>query len=143
MLLNNEEILEKHLKNNAEAREEWESYAKLRGDDPRLTRVGRILRQLSLDELPQILNVMKGEMSLVGARPYLVREKELMSEYEDTILLANPGITGLWQVSGRNELDFESRMKLETWYIRNWSLWLDISLLFRTIPVLLQQRGAY
>lgn len=143
MLLNNDEILQRHLEENPAAREEWENFAKLRGDDPRLTRVGRVLRQLSLDELPQIFNVMKGEMSLVGARPYLVREKELMHEYADTILLANPGITGLWQVSGRNELDFESRMKLETWYIRNWSLWLDISLLFRTIPVLLRHRGAY
>lgn len=143
MYLDNDLILEQYLADNHEAQAEWETFAKLRGNDPRVTRAGRMLRRLSLDELPQIFNVLKGEMSLVGARPYLTREKNLLHEYKNTILLANPGITGLWQVSGRNEIDFENRMKLETWYVRNWSLWLDISLLFRTIPVVIFHRGAY
>ncbi|NLB89229.1 MAG: undecaprenyl-phosphate galactose phosphotransferase WbaP [Syntrophomonadaceae bacterium] len=143
MFLNNDEILEQYFKDHPEALEEWQKYAKLKGDDPRVTRVGKYLRKLSLDELPQIINVIKGEMSLVGARPYLPREKEDMGEYADTILMANPGITGLWQVSGRNEIDFQGRVQLETWYVRNWSLWLDITLLFRTIGVVLGRKGAY
>lgn len=143
MFLHNDEILEQYFIDHPEAVEEWQQYAKLKGDDPRVTRVGKYLRKLSLDELPQIINVIKGEMSLVGARPYLPREKEDMGEYADTILMANPGITGLWQVSGRNEIDFQGRVKLETWYVRNWSLWLDITLLFRTIGVVLGRKGAY
>lgn len=143
MFLNNEEILEEYLKKNPKAREEWEKYAKIKGDDPRVTRVGRFLRKLSLDELPQLINVIKGDMSLVGARPYLPRERKEMDEFAETILLANPGITGLWQVNGRNEIDFEGRVRMEAWYVRNWSLWLDISLLFRTVGVVLGRKGAY
>ncbi len=143
MCMDNDEILEKFLDENPDARVEWQTFAKLRGDDPRLTRVGKALRKLSLDELPQMINVIIGDMSLVGARPYLLREKGQMQQYADTILLAHPGITGLWQVSGRNEVNFEARMQLEEWYVRNWSLWLDISLLFRTIPVVFGKKGAY
>lgn len=143
MYLNNDEILAKYLYDNPEAQEEWRVYAKIKGEDPRVTRVGKWLRKFSLDELPQLINVLKGDMSLVGARPYLTREKESMGLYSDTILLANPGITGLWQVSGRNEIDFAGRLKMEAWYVRNWSLWLDISLLFRTIGVVWGRKGAY
>jgi len=143
MYLNNDIILEEYLDNNPEIKHEWELYAKIRGEDPRVTRMGKILRKLSLDELPQFINIIKGEMSLVGARPYLPQEKDKMGEYADTILLAYPGITGLWQVSGRNELDFFQRVQIEVWYVRNWSLWLDISILFRTIPVALKTSGAY
>ncbi len=143
MFMNNDEILEEFLHDNPEALEEWQVYAKIKGDDPRVTRVGKWLRKFSLDELPQLINVLKGEMSLVGARPYLPREKENMGVYVDTILLANPGITGLWQVSGRNEIDFAGRLKMEAWYVRNWSMWLDISLLFRTVGVVLSRKGAY
>jgi len=143
MYLENNKILEEYLENNPEVKTEWELYAKIRGEDPRVTRMGKILRKLSLDELPQFINIIKGEMSLVGARPYLPQEKDKMGEYADTILLAYPGITGLWQVSGRNELDFSQRVQIETWYVRNWSLWLDISILFRTIPVALKTSGAY
>jgi len=143
MYKNNEEILRKYLEANAEAKDEWEQYAKLKGYDPRVTRTGRLLRKFSLDELPQIFNVLKGEMSLVGPRPYLPRERLQMNNFGETILLARPGITGLWQVSGRNEIDFEGRLRLESWYVRNWSLWLDIVLLIRTAGVVLARRGAY
>lgn len=143
MYTNNEKILDEYLEGNPDAIIEWERYAKLKGDDPRVTRIGRFLRQTSLDELPQIFNVLLGDMSLVGARPYLHSEKDRLGENADTILMTKPGMTGLWQVSGRNEIDFEGRVALETRYIRNWSLWLDISLLIRTIGVVLRRRGAY
>jgi Undecaprenyl-phosphate galactose phosphotransferase WbaP len=143
MYVENGKILEEFLEKNPKIKTEWELYAKIRGEDPRVTRMGRLLRKFSLDELPQFINVLKGEMSLVGARPYLPQEKEKMAECADTILLAYPGITGLWQVSGRNELDFSQRVQIEVWYVRNWSLWLDISILFRTIPVALRASGAY
>ncbi|MCL6572493.1 MAG: exopolysaccharide biosynthesis polyprenyl glycosylphosphotransferase, partial [Bacillus sp. (in: Bacteria)] len=143
MHLNNDKILDDYLKNNPTARTEWEKYAKLKGKDPRVTRMGHILRKLSLDELPQIFNVLSGSMSLVGPRPYLPREKQRMGTFADTILMARPGITGLWQVSGRNDIDFEGRLFMEAWYVRNWSLWLDLTLLIRTVGVVLVRKGAY
>lgn len=143
MVLNNDEILRKYLEENPDAREEFERFAKLRGYDPRMTPIGAFLRKWSLDELPQLLNVIKGDMSLVGPRPYLPRELPKMGSYLPIMTLARPGITGLWQVSGRNEIDFEGRLELESRYIRNWSLWLDITLLFRTIPAVLKRDGAY
>ena len=111
--------------------------------DPRVTRIGRVLRRLSLDELPQLLNVLKGEMSLVGPRPPLPSE---VAEYEDWQfgrLRAVPGITGLWQVSGRSEVPFHDMVRLDLHYIRNWSLGLDLEILVRTIPAVLTSRGAY
>lgn len=143
MFMNNDKVLQNYLKNNPQAREEWHKFYKLKGEDPRVTKIGSFLRKTSLDELPQIINVIKGEMSMVGARPYLPEEKEAMGGYADTILLANPGITGLWQVSGRNEIDFAGRLNMEAWYVRNWSLWLDVSLLLRTVSVVFNRRGAY
>lgn len=143
MYLNNDEILNDYFECNPSARIEWEKYAKLRSDDPRVTRIGKFLRKASLDEVPQIFNVLKGDMSLVGARPYLYGEKARIGSEAEVILTTKPGMTGLWQVSGRNEIDFEGRVNMETWYIRNWSLWLDISLLFRTIGVVLGRKGAY
>lgn len=143
MYLNNDEILNEYLNNNPEARIQWEKYAKLKDYDPRITRVGRLLRKTSLDELPQIFNVIKGEMSLVGPRPYLPREIEQMGYHVNIILKSWPGITGLWQVSGRNDIDFNGRLLIDDWYIQNWSLWQDISLLFRTVGVVLLGKGAY
>ena len=143
MFIDNDQILQEHLKKEPEARAEWQQFKKIKGHDPRITRSGSFLRKTSLDELPQIINVFRGEMSLVGARPYLPEEKKDMEGFADTILLADPGITGLWQVSGRSEIDFDGRLRMETWYVRNWSLWLDISLLFRTFGVLLSSKGAY
>lgn len=143
MFLDSDRILDKHLRSNPDARQEWKKYKKLKGYDPRVTRIGKFLRRVSLDELPQIFNVLKGEMSLVGPRPYLPREKSEIMDYVDDILLTNPGITGLWQISGRNELIFEERLKLDTWYVQNWSLWLDIIIIFKTVPVVFKRKGAY
>lgn len=143
MYLNADDILERYLEENPEAREEWERFAKLRGHDPRLTRVGRFLRKWSLDELPQLWNVLRGEMSIVGPRPYLPRERDKIGEYFDVILEVKPGITGLWQISGRNLTSFEERLRLDAYYIQNWSLWLDMKIIIRTFLVVLFGKGAY
>jgi len=143
MYENSDEILEVFFQDNPQYKEEWEKFAKLRTIDPRVTRVGKCLRKYSLDELPQIMNVLMGSMGLVGPRPYLPREKEKIGHYMHVICMTVPGITGLWQVSGRNEISFEGRLKLDSWYVRNWSLWQDIVLLFKTISVVLKRKGAY
>jgi Undecaprenyl-phosphate galactose phosphotransferase WbaP len=136
-------MLEEYLDKNPEAKIEWEQYKKLKGFDPRVTPVGRIIRKWSIDELPQLFNVFKGEMSLVGPRPYLENELEDMGDYTDILFKARPGITGFWQVSGRNNLSFNDRVRLDAFYIKNWSLWLDISMVFKTIPVILRREGAF
>lgn len=131
------------LQNNEEVRKEWLNNWKLR-DDPRITRMGRFLRKTSLDELPQVLNVLKGEMSLVGPRPVTI--EEIDEYYKDAAKLCFsvlPGITGLWQVSGRTNTGYDYRVKLDGWYIMNWSLWLDIVILFKTIKVVVKAEGAY
>ena len=143
MHLNSDLILKKYLKENPAAKREWIQYAKLRDYDPRVTRAGRWMRRLSLDELPQIINVIVGNMSLVGPRPYLPRELQQIGYYGNTIFIAKPGITGLWQVSGRNNIDFNGRLELDSWYVRNWSVWLDVTLLMKTFKVVLQKSGAY
>jgi Undecaprenyl-phosphate galactose phosphotransferase WbaP len=143
MYVDSEQRLREHLAKDPEARAEWQRYAKLKSFDPRVTRVGRILRRLSLDELPQFWNVVRGEMSLVGPRPYMPREIEKMGDFAETILKAPPGVTGLWQVSGRNELPFEQRLRLDEYYVRNWSLWLDVMVLAKTGGVVLRGEGAY
>lgn len=112
-------------------------------DDPRMTRVGRWIRRYSIDELPQLLNVLKGDMSLVGPRPPLPAEEELYTDEERLRLTVLPGMTGLWQVSGRNNLSFEQMVHLDLVYIENWNLWLDIKLLFKTISVIIKGDGAY
>lgn len=143
MYLNSDTILEQFLKENPQGRQEWQQFKKLITFDPRVTRVGRILRRFSLDELPQLINVLRGEMTLVGPRPYLPREKEEMKSYSYDILVGKPGLTGLWQVSGRNRISFNNRLKLDSWYMKNWSLWLDLILLFKTARVVLRRDGAY
>lgn len=137
-----EERLRRLLESSEEFKAEWENNWKLK-DDPRVTRIGRFLRKTSLDELPQILNVIKQEMSLVGPRPYLLREKENIIESMSIICSARPGITGLWQVSGRSNTDYKNRIKLDSWYVINWSLWLDVVILLKTIKVVLKAEGAY
>lgn len=136
------DILPRFLKENPKEAENWKKYKKILGRDPRVTRIGRILRATSLDELPQIINVVKGEMSLIGPRPYLPRERDDMKEYIDTIVSVKPGMTGLWQISGRNDLTFEDRMRLDVWYVHNWSLWLDMVILIKTFFVVISRRGA-
>ena len=143
MYENSNDILQQFLAENDQACYEWHHFRKLITEDPRLTRVGKFLRRFSLDELPQLLNVLRGEMSLVGPRPYLPEERKEMGIYSFDILAGKPGLTGLWQVSGRNKLSFESRLKLDSWYMRNWSLWLDLVLLLKTVRVVLKRDGAY
>lgn len=141
MYVNGDEILEQYLQEHPEKREEWETYHKLE-EDPRVTPFGNFMRRTSIDELPQIFNVLRGEMSLVGPRPYLVSEEKDMGHYAEAILLAKPGITGLWQVSGRSDIAFKDRLELEAWYVGNWNVWLDLVLLFKTIKVVLWRKGA-
>ncbi len=112
-------------------------------DDPRLTPVGRILRRFSLDELPQLVNVLRGEMSLVGPRPLPERDYEMLEEWHRKRYLVLPGLTGLWQVSGRAELDFDDLVRLDFIYLEHWSLALDLTILLKTIPAVLSRRGAY
>ncbi len=112
-------------------------------DDPRVTRVGRFLRRFSVDELPQVLNVLWGEMSLVGPRPLPIRDYEQLQEWHRKRYLVLPGMTGLWQVSGRIDLSFDDLVRLDFYYIENWSIWLDISILAKTLPAVLARRGAY
>ena len=112
-------------------------------EDPRLTRVGRFLRRLSLDELPQVLNVLGGTMSLVGPRPLPVRDHQLLEAWHRKRYNVLPGITGLWQISGRSSLTFDDLVRLDFYYIENWSIWLDISILVKTLPAVIAGRGAY
>lgn len=131
------------LAENPDLRDRWGQYWKL-DNDPRITRVGRFLRTTSLDELPQIFNVLKGEMSLVGPRP--VTGEEIDVHYRDQAQLCfsvPPGITGLWQVSGRNNISYEYRVGLDSWYVRNWNLWLDIVIILKTIRIVIMREGAF
>ncbi len=143
MHTNGDEILKQYLAENPTAAAEWKTYAKLRDYDPRVTKAGTWMRKYSLDELPQIFNVIKGDMSLVGPRPYLPRERDDIGEDIDTITMSLPGITGYWQVSGRNDVSFQERVTMDTWYVRNWSVWLDIMYLAKTFTVVLFGKGAY
>ncbi|HMH46814.1 MAG TPA: sugar transferase, partial [Solirubrobacteraceae bacterium] len=112
-------------------------------DDPRLTRVGSLLRRFSLDELPQLVNVLRGEMSLVGPRPLPQRDYEMLEDWHRKRYLVLPGITGLWQVSGRSELDFDDLVNLDFIYLEHWSLALDLTILLKTVPAVISRRGAY
>jgi exopolysaccharide biosynthesis polyprenyl glycosylphosphotransferase len=112
-------------------------------DDPRVTRVGRALRRLSIDEVPNILNVLRGEMSLVGPRPLPLRDYALLQQWHRKRYLVLPGMTGLWQISGRSSLSFDDLVRLDFYYLENWSIWLDITILVKTIPAVLRRRGAY
>ncbi|OGD30607.1 MAG: hypothetical protein A2Y56_00385 [Candidatus Aminicenantes bacterium RBG_13_63_10] len=137
------ERLTAYFRARPEARREWKKFQKLRGYDPRVTRVGRVLRSWSLDELPQLLNILAGDMSLVGPRPYLPRERSRLGPAGNFLSRVKPGLTGLWQVRGRNRLSFHERLALDEFYIRNWSVWLDIVILLQTFRVLLRREGAF
>ena len=140
--LGRSEVLEKILSTDENARLEWEKDFKLK-DDPRITPIGRWLRARSLDELPQLWNVLKGEMSLVGPRPIVKEELSYYQEDVDYYLMAKPGMTGLWQVSGRNNVSYDTRVYFDTWYAKNWSLWNDIVILLKTVKVVWKKTGAY
>ncbi|GEM_PF-256459 len=135
-----EERLKAILESDPALRAEYEIYHKLR-KDPRITRIGRVLRKFSLDEFPQLLNVLKGEMSLVGPRPYIERELTEMGGQEKIILRAPPGMTGMWQVSDRNATSFAQRVQIDVYYVRNWSPWLDIHILAKTFGVVIKGTG--
>ncbi|HFW6542855.1 TPA: undecaprenyl-phosphate galactose phosphotransferase WbaP, partial [Klebsiella pneumoniae] len=142
MVINSQEVLSKLLENDPVARVEWDTTFKLK-NDPRVTPIGRFLRRTSLDELPQLFNVLRGEMSLVGPRPIITDE---LARYNDEVayyLLSKPGMTGLWQVSGRSDVDYDTRVYLDAWYVKNWSMWNDIAILFKTVGVVLKRDGAY
>ena len=142
MVRNAEEVLQQYLETNPELREEWKADQKLR-NDPRITRVGAWLRRTSLDELPQLWNVLKGEMSLVGPRPIVENEIVRYGSAFASYKRVRPGMTGLWQVSGRNDLSYKQRVHLDRFYICNWSTWLDLLILAKTLPVVLGRKGAY
>lgn len=134
MVDNADEELYQMLKSNKKIREEYKVNKKLK-DDPRITKVGKFIRKLSIDELPQLVNVFKGEMSLIGNRPYLPREKDDMGPYYNDIVMSKPGITGLWQTSGRSNTTFKTRCKIEAEYSKSMSLRTDIKIFFKTFVV--------
>jgi exopolysaccharide biosynthesis polyprenyl glycosylphosphotransferase len=138
MAANGDEILDRH----PELRDELTRNHKLK-NDPRVTRIGAFLRKYSLDELPQLLNVLNRDMSMVGPRMISPEEVSMYKQFDMNLLTVLPGITGLWQVSGRSDISYDERVRLDMYYVRNWSLWLDLQLLLQTIPVVLKGRGAY
>ncbi len=140
---NGDELLEAFFQNNPTEAAHWQEFKKIKGDDPRVTKIGNFLRKTSADELPQIFNVLNGTMSFVGPRPYLEREIIDMQDRDETIRIAKPGITGMWQVMGRSNLSFEKRTELDEWYVRNWSPWFDLMLLAKTVKVVLGKGGAF
>jgi len=142
MFKDSEEKLLELLNTNKDIRREWEQVWKIK-DDPRITRAGKFLRKTSLDELPQLINVLKGEMSLVGPRPYLSHEVTKVGERMKICFSVLPGLTGLWQVSGRSDTSYDYRIALDSWYVRNWNLWLDIVILLKTVKVVLKREGAW
>ena len=142
MIPNAEEKLKEYLAANPEARREWEETFKLT-NDPRVTKLGNFLRRTSLDELPQLWNVIRGEMSLVGPRPIVQAEVSRYGKNIREYYMVPPGITGMWQVSGRSDTTYPERVAMDTWYVRNWSVWIDIMYLFKTVKAVFTAKGAY
>jgi Undecaprenyl-phosphate galactose phosphotransferase WbaP len=142
MCENAEQALQEYLQLHPEARREWEATQKL-CNDPRITRAGEFIRKFSIDELPQLYNVLKGDMSLVGARPIVDAETHHYGDNIDIYKNMRPGVTGLWQVSGRSDTSYSDRVRYDTYYVRNWSVWLDLYVLLRTVYVVLTRDGAY
>ncbi len=141
MVVNGDEVLRRHLQENPKDAVLWNTTRKL-NDDPRVTPVGKVLRKLSLDELPQLLNVLTGDMSLVGPRPVVQDELDNYGSTAPYYLSTRPGLTGLWQVSGRSDTTYSERVRLDRQYIMNWSLAQDMTIMFKTLPALLSSRGA-
>ncbi len=130
------------LEDQPELKAELESNFKIK-DDPRVTRLGKILRKFSLDELPQLINVLRGEMSLVGPRMISPPEMGKYGKWGMNLLTVKPGLTGLWQVSGRSDIDYQERVRLDMHYIRNWTIWQDLYLIAATLPAVIKKKGAY
>ncbi len=142
MYEDNQNILNKYLESKPDEIEYYNTYHKYK-NDPRITPIGKFLRKTSLDEIPQFFNVLRGDMNLIGPRPYMLNEKDKIGKNDEAVILeVKPGITGLWQVSGRNELTFSQRLELDKWYIQNWSLWLDFVIFVKTIKVVFSKVGA-
>jgi exopolysaccharide production protein ExoY len=142
MVVDADEVLRRHLQRDCGAAGEWERMRKLT-NDPRITSLGTTLRKTSLDELPQLINILKGEMSVVGPRPIVAAEVPKYADCMPHYLRARPGLTGLWQVSGRNEVDYDRRVSLDRHYVENWSLPRDLVIIVRTVGVVLAGRGCY
>jgi exopolysaccharide production protein ExoY len=142
MVVNAQEALAAHLAANPDALVEWQHSQKLR-DDPRITRVGAVLRQLSIDELPQLFNILQGHMSFVGPRPIVVAEVEKYGPAINDYLAARPGLTGLWQVSGRSDTTYESRVRFDSDYVQSWSMFRDVAIIVKTVPAVIWAKGTY
>jgi exopolysaccharide production protein ExoY len=142
MVVNADEVLKRHLATSPEADREWAAARKLKRD-PRITAVGSVLRKLSIDELPQLVNVLRGDMSIVGPRPIVSDEIGMYGPHAGFYVSARPGLTGPWQVSGRNDKSYDDRVTLDCAYVQNWSLRADIAIIVRTIPAVLSARGTY
>lgn len=141
MCVDADEKLKEYLKENEEARKEFEEYQKLK-DDPRITKIGKFLRKTSLDELPQMINILKGELSFVGPRPVIEKEIERYKENKQKFLSVKPGLTGYWQVNGRSNTNYKERMNMELYYADNCSLWLDIKIFLKTFIAVFKKEGA-
>ena len=142
MAANGEAVLASHFRDNPDALREWAETHKLR-DDPRVTPIGRVLRKLSLDELPQLFNILSGDMSIVGPRPIVNDEVRRYGASLGHYLSTRPGLTGLWQVSGRSDVGYRQRVLMDRYYASNWSLFTDIAIILRTVPAVLRSRGSY
>ncbi len=142
MCIDADKKLEEILANNPQMREEWEKDRKFT-NDPRVTKFGKFLRKTSLDELPQLINIFLGQMSFVGPRPVTESELDKYGPYRDYVLSVTPGLSGMWQTSGRSDTEYEERISLDSYYIQNWSIWLDIWILIKTVYVVIKGRGAY
>jgi exopolysaccharide production protein ExoY len=142
MVQNGDEVLAAHFAANPQSREEWLATRKLQ-NDPRVTRVGQVLRKLSLDELPQVFNILLGHMSVVGPRPIVKDELEMYGPAADCYLRSRPGLTGLWQVSGRNDVSYGTRIAFDQHYVENWSFLADLRIIVLTVPAILAARGSY
>ena len=142
MVENGDQVLAAHFAKNPQSREEWLATRKLQ-TDPRVTRVGTVLRKLSLDELPQMFNILRGDMSIVGPRPVVKDELELYGAAADYYLKSRPGLTGFWQVSGRNDVSYSTRVAFDRHYVENWSLVFDLKIIVKTVPAVFSSRGSY
>lgn len=140
MVCNSKEVLEELLKDD-KYRKEWELYQKFE-NDPRITKIGNFLRKTSLDEMPQLINILKGDMSLIGPRPLVIGELEAHNGIHEVYESIRPGLTSYWAINGRSEVTYEERLNLEYYYVDNMSLWLDIKCIFKTIKVVIEKKGA-
>jgi lipopolysaccharide/colanic/teichoic acid biosynthesis glycosyltransferase len=141
MVTNADAVLKEHLSRDPELRKEWELTQKL-VNDPRVLPVGKLLRKTSLDELPQLWNVIRGEMSLVGPRPIVDAEVPRYGNIFAYYKMVRPGVTGMWQISGRSNTTYSERVRYDEYFVRNWSIWLDLYILFRTVKTVLLREGA-